>query len=197
LRRACRSGAIGRIILSRNERKARVRTSIWEDAERGYEGMDDEFFPFCLVGEEFRCVLGVRYKEDKTESVWSGSKTYTCHKRLHKGITRQQAHPFDIWENLVPEEAPKLNYSTYELVFLHVREFSVEGIHSRANKLRGLVLKSGDRPGWGVGHNALYVALDELVQVLSGLVHMSIRDAKVKVKMHVHRYSQVFTIEKG
>jgi hypothetical protein len=36
---------------------------------------------------------------------------------------------------LAPEEAPKLNYSAYELVLLHVGEFSVEGIHSRADKL--------------------------------------------------------------
>lgn len=42
---------------------------MWEDVESGYEGIDDEDFPFCLVGEEFRCVFGVLYKEDKTESV--------------------------------------------------------------------------------------------------------------------------------
>jgi hypothetical protein len=88
LRRTFSSGAIGRMILSRKERKARVRTSIWEVAERGYESMDEEPFPFCLVGEEFRCVLGVRYKEDKTESVWSGSNTCEYRKRLQKeGVT--------------------------------------------------------------------------------------------------------------
>ncbi len=76
VRRAFSSGAIGRIILSRKERKARVRTSMWEDDGSGYAGMDDPF-PFCLVGEEFRCVFGVRYKEDKTESVWRGSSTYS------------------------------------------------------------------------------------------------------------------------
>jgi hypothetical protein len=76
LRRAFKSVAMGRMILSRKERKASVRTSMWEDDESGYEGKDVEPFPFCLVGEEFRCVLGVRYNEDKTGSVWRGSNTY-------------------------------------------------------------------------------------------------------------------------
>lgn len=47
--------------------------------------MDDDPFPFCLVGEEFRCVLGVRYKEDKTESVWRGSNTYHVVSHLQEG----------------------------------------------------------------------------------------------------------------
>jgi hypothetical protein len=98
--------------LSRKERKARVRTSMWEADESGCAGIDDPF-PFCLVGEEFRCVFGVRYKEDKTESVWRGSSTYSCCQQLQRGVEPQHAHPFDIWENLVPEEAPELNYPTY------------------------------------------------------------------------------------
>ncbi len=67
---------MGRMILSRKERKATVRTSMWDDVASGYDGRDVEPFPFCLVGEEFRCVLGVRYSEDKTGSVWRGSNTY-------------------------------------------------------------------------------------------------------------------------
>ena len=78
---------------------------MWEVDESGYAGIDDPF-PFCLVGEEFRCVFGVRYKEDKTESVWRGSSTYSYYQRLERGVERVDAHPFNIWENLVPEEAP-------------------------------------------------------------------------------------------
>lgn len=74
--RAFSAVAMGRMILSRKERNATVRTSIWDDVASGYDGMDVEPFPFCLVGEEFRCVLGVRYSEDKTGSVWRGSNTY-------------------------------------------------------------------------------------------------------------------------
>ncbi len=169
------------MILSRKERKARVRTSIWEDAESGYEGMDDEPFPFCLVGEEFRCVFGVRYKDDNTESVWRGSNTYACRKRLKEGGTCQQAYPFDIRENLVPEETPKLDYSAHEFVLLHVCEFSIEGVHSRADKLRSLAFKGGHRPGWGIRHNALYVTLHKLIQVLATLfARQSIRESEPK-----------------
>lgn len=76
LRRAFSAVAMGRMILSRKERSASVRTSMWDEVPSGYDGREVEHFPFCLVGEEFRCVLGVRYSEDKTGSVWRGSNTY-------------------------------------------------------------------------------------------------------------------------
>jgi hypothetical protein len=59
---------LGKMILSRKERKATVQTSIWDNVASGYDGMDVEFFPFCLVGEEFRCVLGVHIEGAKKES---------------------------------------------------------------------------------------------------------------------------------
>ena len=45
--------ATGRMILSRKGYKATVKTSIWDDAARGYNGFDIEFFP-CLAREEFQ-----------------------------------------------------------------------------------------------------------------------------------------------
>ena len=73
-------------------------------------------------------------------------------------VTRQLAHPFDIGKDLVPKEAPKFDYSTHEFVVLQPNKFPVEGVHARANKIRGLALKCGDCPGRGIGHDALYVA---------------------------------------
>jgi hypothetical protein len=67
---------------------------------------------------------------------------------------------------LVPKEAPKFDYPAHELVIFHSNKLPVEGVHTRANKLRGLALEGGDGPGWGIGHDALYVAFHELIQVL-------------------------------
>ena len=79
---------------------------MWEDDESGYEGMDEPF-PFCLVGEEFRCVLGVRYKEDKTESVWRGSSTYSSCQKLQSGVERQRA-PLRRMGELGPKRNPRV-----------------------------------------------------------------------------------------
>jgi hypothetical protein len=80
----CKRGKMGRMIESRKERSASMRTSIdCVDAVGASSGN---------VGDEVRCVFGVRESERMSLSVCSGWKTYT--------------YPLNIRQDLVPEEIP-------------------------------------------------------------------------------------------
>lgn len=124
-------GASGKMTLSRKERRAIVRTSIYVE---GCPDSEDDIPLFWRLGDLALWGLGVRYNEEKRGWVCNGNNT------LHFGSTKGSGrnvltHSFYVIEDMFPEKVPILHHGRNQLVVLNSHQLCVDCHHSRRNKL--------------------------------------------------------------
>ena len=127
--------------------------------------LDVEPLPFCVaVGEDGRCDLGIRYKEESMGSVCKGSSA--C-RNVSKQIIHMGnivgTHAFEVGQHPTPKERPGLDHARDKLIFFDTRDFGVESNHAGGDEVDGVMLKGGDCLAWCDGDNGRDMTFDKLI----------------------------------